>query len=78
MRTAGAALAGLATLTLAAAAAEAATVYTGDVIQGKRVISTLDVSDLELGTRVVQILYDSADPKCDGDGCAETAAEYIE
>jgi hypothetical protein len=33
---------------------------------------------IEPGTRVVQILYDSADPKCDGDGCAETAAEYIE
>jgi len=78
MRTAGAALAGLATLSLVAAAAEAATVFTGDVIQGKRVISALDVSDLQPGTRVVQILYDSADPKCDGDGCAETAAEYIE
>jgi hypothetical protein len=78
MRTAGAALAGHATLTLAAAAAEAATVYTGGVIQGKRVISALDVSDLEPSTRVVQILKDCADPKCDGDGCAETAAEYIE
>jgi hypothetical protein len=33
---------------------------------------------IEPGTRVVQILYDSPDPKCDGDGCAETAADYIE
>jgi predicted deacylase len=33
---------------------------------------------IEPGTRVVQILHDSPDPKCDGDGCAETAAEYIE
>jgi hypothetical protein len=46
-----------------AGAAQAATVFTGDVIQG---------------TRVVQILHDSTDPRCDGDGCAETAAEYIE
>jgi uncharacterized protein len=33
---------------------------------------------IEPGTRVVQILYDSPDPECDGDGCAETAAEYLE
>jgi hypothetical protein len=33
---------------------------------------------IEPGTRVVQILHDSPDPKCDGDGCAETAAEYVE
>jgi predicted deacylase len=33
---------------------------------------------IEPGTRVVQILHDSTDPRCDGDGCAETAAEYIE
>jgi hypothetical protein len=33
---------------------------------------------IEPGTRVVQILHDSPDPKCDGDGCAETAAEYTE
>jgi uncharacterized protein len=33
---------------------------------------------IEPGTRVVQILYDSPDPACDGDGCAETAAEYLE
>jgi predicted deacylase len=42
-------LASLATLALAAGSAEAATVYTGDVIQGKRVISALDVADLEAG-----------------------------
>ena len=42
-------LAGLATLALAATPALAATVYTGDVIQGKRVISALDVADLEPG-----------------------------
>lgn len=34
---------------LAASSAHAATVYTGDVIQGKRVISELDVNDLEAG-----------------------------
>ena len=34
-----------------AAAATAATVYTGDVIQGKRVISQLDVADLEPGKK---------------------------
>jgi len=33
---------------------------------------------IEPGTRVVQILHDSPDPKCDGDGCPETASEYIE
>src|SRR5574337_684336 len=33
----------------AVSAAQAATVYTGDIIQGKRVISELDVSDLEPG-----------------------------
>lgn len=33
---------------------------------------------IEPGTRVVQILHDSPDPECDGDGCAETAAEYVE
>jgi predicted deacylase len=49
MRTLAAAVASLATLTLFATAAESATVYTGDVIQGKRVISELDVGDLEPG-----------------------------
>jgi hypothetical protein len=63
MRTFAAAVASLATLTIVVGAAQAATVFTGDVIQG---------------TRVVQILHDSTDPRCDGDGCAETAAEYIE
>jgi predicted deacylase len=42
-------LGGLAALALAATPALAATVYTGDVIQGKRVISALDVADLEPG-----------------------------
>jgi len=48
-------LKGAATLTLAATAwlstVQAATVYTGDVIQGKRVISQLDVADLEPGNK---------------------------
>ena len=35
----------------AMSAAQAATVYTGDIIQGKRVISELDVSDLEPGKK---------------------------
>jgi len=30
------------------------------------------------GTRVVQILYDSPAKECDGDGCAETAPDYVE
>jgi uncharacterized protein len=33
---------------------------------------------IEPGTRVVQILHDSADTKCDGDGCGEESADYIE
>jgi len=33
---------------------------------------------IEPGTRVVQILYDSPKPDCDGDGCAETAPDYVE
>ncbi|MBP8272463.1 MAG: succinylglutamate desuccinylase/aspartoacylase family protein [Sphaerotilus sp.] len=36
---------------LAGCAAQAATVYTGDVIQGKRVVSQLDVNDLEPGKK---------------------------
>jgi hypothetical protein len=60
------------------AQASAQTVYTGDVIQGKQVISQLDVGDLEPGTRVVQILHTSADPECDEDGCPEAPAEYLE
>ena len=44
-RAAGALLLGVAL----APTASAATVYTGDVIQGKRVISQLDVADLEPG-----------------------------
>jgi predicted deacylase len=43
------ALAGLAMMAVAATAAQAATVYTGDVLKGKRVISSLDVDDLEPG-----------------------------
>lgn len=43
---------GAALLVLAAASlAQAATVYTGDVIQGKRVVSQLDVADLEPGKK---------------------------
>jgi hypothetical protein len=42
-------------------------------------ISTLQRDALiEPGTRVVQVLYDSPDPKCDGDGCAEPAEDYVE
>jgi hypothetical protein len=33
---------------------------------------------IEPGTRVVQILHDSPDPKCDGDGCGEESADYVE
>lgn len=33
---------------------------------------------IEPGTRVVQVLFDSPDPKCDNDGCGETQADYIE
>jgi predicted deacylase len=33
---------------------------------------------IEPGVRVVQVLYDSPDPKCDGDGCGEEAADYVE
>jgi predicted deacylase len=43
------AAAGCAAMTLGAPATRAATVYTGDTIQGKRVISQLDVNDLEPG-----------------------------
>ena len=38
-----------AALALSAAPVQAATVYTGDIIQGKRVVSELDVNDLEAG-----------------------------
>jgi len=31
---------------------------------------------IELGTRVVQVLYDSPDAQCDGDGCPEEGADY--
>lgn len=30
------------------------------------------------GTHVVQVLHDSPDPKCDGDGCPAEDADYIE
>ncbi|HMO45815.1 MAG TPA: succinylglutamate desuccinylase/aspartoacylase family protein [Rubrivivax sp.] len=33
---------------------------------------------IEPGTRVVQVLYDSPDAKCDGDGCGEQGADYVE
>lgn len=33
---------------------------------------------IEPGTRVMQILHDSPDAKCDGDGCGEEAADYVE
>ena len=40
-------------------------------------ISTLQRDALiEPGTRVVQVLHDSPDPKCDGDGCGEDGADY--
>ena len=31
---------------------------------------------IEPGTRVMQILYDNPDPKCDGSGCYETGDDY--
>ena len=31
---------------------------------------------IEPGTRVMQILYDSPDPKCDGSGCYEPGDDY--
>jgi len=46
-----AALVATATFLMGATAAGAATVYTGDSIQGKKVISSLDVDDLEPGKR---------------------------
>lgn len=33
---------------------------------------------IEPGTRVVQVLYDSPEARCDGDGCGEEAADYVE
>ena len=33
---------------------------------------------IEPGTRVKQVLYDSPDAKCDGDGCGEESADYVE
>jgi predicted deacylase len=33
---------------------------------------------IEPGTRVVQILFDNPDPGCDGDGCGESPADYVE
>jgi uncharacterized protein len=40
-------------------------------------ISTLQRDALiEPGTRVVQVLYDSPEAKCDGDGCPEEGADY--
>jgi len=46
-----------------ASGAHAATVYAGDLIQG---------------TRVVQVLFDSPDTKCDGDGCPAEGTDYVE
>jgi len=31
---------------------------------------------IEPGTRVVQVLHDSPDPRCDGDGCSESGSDY--
>jgi hypothetical protein len=33
---------------------------------------------IEPGTRVMQILHDSPKPECDGDGCGEEEADYLE
>jgi predicted deacylase len=33
---------------------------------------------IEPGTRVVQVLYTSPESKCDGDGCGEEGADYVE
>ncbi|HOM15658.1 MAG TPA: aminopeptidase, partial [Rubrivivax sp.] len=33
---------------------------------------------IEPGTRVVQVLYHSPEAKCDGDGCGEEAADYVD
>ena len=42
-------------------------------------ISTLQRDALiEPGTRVVQVLYNSPESKCDGDGCGEESADYVE
>ena len=48
-------LAAVVASTEAAAAATAGTVYTGDVIQGKKVVSALDLNDLESGRK--HLLY---------------------
>jgi predicted deacylase len=42
-------------------------------------ISTLQRDAMiEPGTRVVQVLFDSPDAKCDGDGCGEDGPDYVE
>jgi hypothetical protein len=42
-------------------------------------ISTLQRDAMiEPGTRVVQVLYDSPEAKCDGDGCGEEEPDYAE
>ena len=50
---------------LATTSAQGAAVYTGDTIQGRR---------------VMQILHDSPKPECDsdGDGCGEEESDYLE
>jgi hypothetical protein len=56
----------------------------GEVIKEYRTevageISTLQRDAMiEPGSRVVQVLHDSPDPKCDGDGCPDEAADYLE
>jgi hypothetical protein len=50
--------------------------YTSDVA-GE--VSTIQRDAMiEPGTRVVQILYDSPDPQCDGGGCGEEDPDYVE
>ena len=31
---------------------------------------------IEPGTPVVQVLHDSPDPNCDGDGCGDRGSDY--
>jgi predicted deacylase len=56
----------------------------GEVVKEYKAEVTGEVTNLqrdamiEPGTRVVQVLYDSTDPKCDGDGCGEENADYSE
>jgi predicted deacylase len=56
----------------------------GEVVKEYKTVVAGEISTLqrdaliEPGTRVVQVLYDSPDAKCDGDGCGEEGPDYVE